>query len=234
MKKIKDLALDLYNNNYTPEVICKLLKIEMKELTKWISKVDLQVVKGKTTSITDAKNQFIKDIPDIIKGLTLAGYSKAEIAITLNIDEDDLDDLIENVEEIFKKYTYARILIHGKVVKAYLQAIFPGKKIERHIYYDYKKDSNGNIIDFENSTPYVGKVIEKEDRGDPAGMIKWMEVNKPDKWNIKDKSMSDKIGDYGIAEVNNDYSDDDFEKKAIEHQAKLRDEAQKKIEEELD
>lgn len=234
MKKIKDLALDLYDNNYTPEVICKLLKIEMSDMIKWLKKADLKVVKGKTTSITDAKNQFIKDIPDIVKGLTLAGYSKAEIAISLNIDECDLDDLIENNEDIFTKYTYARTLIHGKVVQAYLQAILPGNKVERHIYYDYPKDSNGNIVDFTNATPYIGKVIEKEDRGDPAGMVKWLEVNNPAKWNIKDKAMSDKIGDYGIAEVNNDYSDDEYETKAIEHQAKLRDEAQKKIDEELD
>jgi len=231
MKTKKEIALEFYENHYNIESVSKFLKVPISTINKWVADEKGKVIKktAKTTYLTDIKHQFVKDIPSIIKALTLLGYEKEQVAMVLNIEVKELDDLIENVDEILDAYRQARHIVHGKVVEALLGAIMPGKKVERHYYIDYPKDKDGNITDISQATEYLGKIIEKEDRGDVAGLIRWLEVNAPNLWNIKDKALADKMSSYGVADVGGDESEENWEDKATEHQTDLKNKVRTEI-----
>jgi len=219
MKSKKEVAIELYEQSYEPDSIAKLLKISQSSVNKWIAEYNLKnaKVKAKTSLITDVKYHAVKDIPDMIKGLTLAGYSKEQVAMVLNIELEDLEKLIENVDEIFEKYMYAKFVVNKIVTESYLGAILPGMKVERHFGFNYPKDENGNITDVSQGEKYLIRIIEKDDRGDVMGMIKWMEANMPDLWK-KDKTDAERLNNYGVADLSGDEDQDKWEERASEHQ----------------
>ncbi len=226
VKTIKDTAIKLYNEKYSIDFISEFLGTDIMTVKSWVFKDDpkkqfkniaeipnKKISKEKLAVVPAIKSQFAEDMPAIIKGLTLVGYSLKQISDNMQISEESLTEIVENISDIAEAYNYAKNTINIKVAETLFSAIMPRELHEKTFKVEISEDGSKKKV--------LTKEVIKEYAGNVEGLFKWLEVNVPEKWNTKTKGIMDLLRDCGVMLVPEDDNEEDWTKSAKEQQSVL-------------
>jgi transposase-like protein len=227
-KTIKQTVLELYNKHYNVHFISEFLGVDLmtvksivlkddpkKQFKKIEDVPDKDNLKESITMIPFVKRQMVEDMPSVIKGLTLLGYSVKEIADQMRVSEETLTGMIDDIDSVAEAYNEAKHNINIKVVETLLASILPKTLIERHYKMMPKVDGSYEKV--------LLKEVVKEVGGHVEGIYKWLEFNAPEKFSPKSKTLAEFLKDSGIAIMPADVEEKKWEGMASGQQDNLAD-----------
>lgn len=227
-KTIKQTVLELYSKHYNVHFISEFLGVDLmtvksivlkddpkKQFKKIEDVPDKDNLKESITMIPFVKRQMVEDMPSVIKGLTLLGYSVKEIADQMRVSEETLTGMIDDIDSVAEAYNEAKHNINIKVVETLLASILPKTLIERHYKMMPKVDGSYEKV--------LLKEVVKEVGGHVEGIYKWLEFNAPEKFSPKSKTLAEFLKDSGIAIMPADVEEKKWEGMASGQQDNLAD-----------
>ena len=227
-KTIKETVLELYNKHYNVHFISEFLGIDLltvksivlkddpkKQFKKIEDVPDKDNLKESVTIVPVVKRQMVEDMPSVIKGLTLIGYSLKEIADNMEISEETLAGMVKDIDEVADAYNYAKHNVNVKVVETLLASILP--KVLKECHYKMVPKEDGTY------EKQLVKEVIKEIGGNIEGLFKWLEFNAPERFSPKSKTLAEFLKDSGIALMPADVEEKKWEDMASSQQDNLTD-----------